>query len=289
MKIETAYCEITGNMVPWKKDSRKKTNETEECAVAYFRIEYYSNALHRATAFEMLIPNDPRTEAKKDGDRPMGTLFLLHGYTGKAGNWVPEDLAVKYNFAIVMPTAENSFYLNGLSTGHAYQTMVGEELVDYVRKTFGLAQSADNTFIAGMSMGGFGALHTGLAYPDTFGKIAALSSALIVHGIAHMKPGEDNGVANYDYYRECFGDLETLEQRDVNPEVLVRRLKDQGKKIPDIFMCCGTEDFLLENNRQMHAFLTEEKVPHQYHESPGQHDMVFWHEYIIKAVNWMFA
>ena len=260
--------------------------------MAYYRIEYYSNALHRAAAFEMLIPNDTRADVPHPWPEPTGpmrTLFLLHGYTGKAGNWVPEYLAQQYNFAIVMPTAENSFYLNGLSTGHDYQRLVGEELPDYVHKTFGLANGAADTCIAGMSMGGFGALHTGLAYPERFGKIGALSSALIVHGIAHMKPGQDNGVANYEYYRQCFGDLETVEDRDCNPEVLVRNLKKAGSTIPEIYMCCGTEDFLLENNRQMHRFLEAENVAHQYHEGPGQHDMVFWSEHIVKVVRWMFG
>ena len=135
--------------------------------MARLQIEYYSNALRRTTTFEMLIPNDFRegTPPEKDAphSRPMSTLFLLHGYTGKAGNWVPEGLPEKYNFAIVMPTAENSFYLDGEATGTCYQTMVGEELVDYVRKTFRLANGPEDTCIAGLSMGGFGALHPGLA------------------------------------------------------------------------------------------------------------------------------
>ena len=253
--------------------------------MAYCRIEYFSQALHRTTSFEMLIPNDPREPGP---DAPMSTLFLLHGYSGKAENWVPYGLPEKYNFAIVMPNCENGFYLDGLSTGHAFQTMVGVELVDYVRRTFNLARSPRDTFIAGLSMGGFGALHTALAYPETFGKAAGLSSALIVHGIAHMKPGEDNGIANYAYYRECFGDPETAEERDCNPEVLVRKLKKAGKKLPDLFMACGTEDFLLEENRAMHRFLEREGVEHRYYESKGQHDMVFWRETIVKALEWMF-
>ena len=254
--------------------------------MAYYRIEYFSKALCRQTSFEMLIPNDQR-EVKEE--KPMSTLFLLHGYTGKAENWVPYGLPEKYNFAIVMPTTENGFYLDGLSTGHAYQTLVGVELVNYVRKTFNLARTREDTFIAGLSMGGFGALHTALAYPETFGKAAALSSALIVHGIAHMKPGEDNGVANYDYYHECFGDLETVETRDCNPEVLAHKLKAAGNKLPDIYMACGTEDFLIENNRAFHRFLEKEKIAHEYHEGKGVHDMVFWREYIAKAIDWMFT
>lgn len=254
--------------------------------MAYYRIEYYSQALRRTTSFEMLIPNDPREPRQQ---APMATLFLLHGYTGKAGNWVPEYLAEKYNFAIVMPNGENGFYLDGLSTGHAFQTMVGVELVEYVRRTFNLARDPASTFIAGMSMGGFGALHTALAYPETFGKAAGLSSALIVHGIAHMQPGGGNEVANYEYYHECFGDLESVEDRDCNPEVLALNLKKAGGELPGLYLCCGTEDFLLENNREFHRFLEGEGIAHEYHESKGQHDMVFWSEYIVKAVDWMFA
>ena len=75
----------------------------------------------------------------------------------------------------------------------------------------------------------------------------------------------------------------------MNPEVLIRRLRDTGAKIPDLYLCCGTEDFLIEPNRAFHRFLLEEKIPHEYFESPGEHNMVFWSEYIVKIVRWMFA
>lgn len=253
--------------------------------MAYIDVKYYSKALNRNVHFNIFIPNDDPAELKGK----MRTLFLLHGYTGDAYNWVPEHLCKKYNFAVVTPNGENSFWLDGLSTGHKYCTFVGEELVGYVRRTFGLAMDADETCIMGLSMGGFGALHTALVYPDNFGRTAGMSSALIVHGIAHMKPGEDNGVANYDYYHECFGDLETVEESDSNPEVLVKRLKEEGKRIPKIFMCCGTEDFLIENNREFHRYLDSIEVPHVYLESSGAHDMDFWNVYTVKFIEMMFG
>ena len=191
--------------------------------MAFFHIRYFSNCLRRMTSFEMLIPNDYRTDSgQKPPEEPMRTLFLLHGYTGMSENWVPAGLPEKYNFAIVMPTAENSFYLNGAATGSAYQSMVGEELPDYVRRTFGLAN------------------------------------------------------------------LDRVEESDANPETLVKKLKAAGKKIPDLYLCCGSEDFLIEPNRAMHRFLENEKVPHEYHEGPGIHDMVFWSKWIEKALDWMF-
>lgn len=261
--------------------------------MANFQIRFYANSLNRYTSFQMYIPNDVRKDIPQEQtvyqSRKTRTLFLLHGYTGDAGNWVPEYIAQKYNFAIVVPNGENGFWLDGLSSGHKFCTFVGEELVEYVRSTFGLAMSADETCIMGLSMGGFGALHTALAYPDNFGKAAAMSSALIVHGIARMKEGDSNPVANYEYYRECFGDLDKVLESDNNPEVLARRLKESGRKLPEIFMSCGTEDFLLENNREFHRYLESIDVPHVYLESKGIHDMVFWDEYTIKFTEMMFG
>ena len=121
-------------------------------------IKYNSQALNRNVRFEMYIPNDRPQEAPQK----LRTLFLLHGYTGDAGNWVPEWLMQKYGFAVVAPSGENGFWLDGLSTGRKYCTFVGAELVDYIRRTFGLAASAEDTYIMGLSMGGFGALHTAL-------------------------------------------------------------------------------------------------------------------------------
>ena len=166
---------------------------------------------------------------------------------------------------------------------------MGEELIEYIRKTFGLALTPDKTGVMGLSMGGFGALHTALAYPETFGCAAALSSALIHNEVAKMKEGQGNSVANYEYYRECFGDPSKLQESDNNPEYLVKKLKAEGRKLPDIFMACGTEDFLLEPNRAFHKFLTDEGVDHVYEESEGIHDMNFWSRYAAIFMPRMFG
>lgn len=260
--------------------------------MANLTVRYFSEVLQRPTTFKMFLPNDRRFfpgMEKPAEEKPMYTIFLLHGYTGDGENWIPEELAEKYNIAVVCPSGENGFWLNGLSTGHGFQSFLGEELVQYIRKTFGLAMTVETTGVMGMSMGGFGALHTALAYPETFGKSFALSSALLIHGIAHMKENESNPVANYAYYHECFGDLETVEESDNNPEVLVKKLKAKGAALPEIYMSCGTEDFLLEPNRVFHKFLEEEGVEHVYLESAGNHDMTFWSEYVRKFLEMVFG
>ena len=250
-------------------------------------VTYHSKALSRPTTFEMLIPND--SDSSQTEQCHIKALFLLHGYNCGAFNWVPEYLCEKYSFAVICPNGENSFWLDGISTGHRFATLLGEELPDYIRKTFGIALNREDTHIMGFSMGGFGALHTALAYPDVYSKCAALSSALIVHEVAGMLPGSHNGVANYEYYRECVGEPSQVLSSRANPETLVDEILAKGGNMPEIFMACGTEDFLIENNREFHAFLESRSVKHMYFESPGIHDMPFWQEYAVKAADWMFC
>ena len=175
--------------------------------MAVLDVSFYSQSLVRPVSFQMYIPNDIRSqEENQHYNRKCKTVFVLHGYSGWGRGWDQIfQIAEKYNLALVFPNGENSFYLDSQATAGKYGTFIGSELVDYIRKTFGLCMTKEDTFISGLSMGGFGALHTGLAYPDTFGKIVALSSALIVHQIAGMKPNQENEVANYYYYRNCFG------------------------------------------------------------------------------------
>ena len=256
--------------------------------MANLTIEMYSNYLCRSTSFKMVVPTD---QSDPYPGQEMKTVFLLHGYSGKGDNWIPEDLIERYHFAVVCPTGENGFWLNGLSTGHAYQSFVGEELLSFVRRTFGLATKRENTFICGLSMGGFGALHTALAYPNVFSKAIALSSALIEKEVSGMKPGSHNDFANYEYYRECFGEPEKVMESENAPETLVKKIIAAGgaMPMPEIYMACGTEDFLLENNRDMHAFLIGQGVAHTYLEWPGDHNMKFWHEGLRKFIPLVMA
>ena len=157
--------------------------------MARIEVEYFSNALVRPITFRVVLPNDPRAEVpgiqkpyNPHIDRPMKTVFNLPGYTGGA-EWGNELLAQQYNTAIISVYGENAFYVNNAAPSGRYADFIGEEIVDYVRKTFGLAMTPEDTYITGISMGGYGALRTALAHPETFGKVTGQSSALIIHGI----------------------------------------------------------------------------------------------------------
>ena len=262
--------------------------------MAIGQMTFFSKALQRDVSFHFIFPNDAQnyvTDHNPEYERPMKTLYLLHGYNSAADNWILNssimDIALRYNLCVIFPNGENSFYLNAEATGRQYATYTGEELVAYTRETFGLSEKREDTLIGGFSMGGFGAIHTGLMFPGTFGSLFALSSALILHEYAHMQPEDDNPVANFAYYQMIFGEQDTVVQSENNPEELVRRIKKNGGHLPGIYMACGTEDFLLEKNRNFRDFLEKEEVPLTYCESSGSHDYRFWNQYLQKAVTWM--
>ena len=253
-------------------------------------FDFFSDCLRRNTTFRIILPNeeDVREGSAKEH---MKTLILLHGYCGGCNEWLwygnAVDMAQKYHLCIVLPTGENSFYLDGKETGRQYATYIGRELLQYVRKTFGLSERREDTFIGGFSMGGFGAIHTALQFADTFEAAIGLSSALIVHGINGMKPGEGNEVANYDYYKLMFGNLDSLEESNANPEKLVCELKERGEELPRFYLACGEQDFLLQPNRDFAAFLQAYGVDFCYFEGPGEHNFDYWNKHLEPGIQWI--
>lgn len=259
-------------------------------------IEFRSAALARPAKFRFVCPNDVppfMVGANPHYQRPMKTLYLLHGFNAGCMDWMEGSdvgaLARQYNLMIFFPEGDNSFYLDRPGTGRKYATFIGKELVDYTRKMFTLSEQKEDTFIGGYSMGGFGALHTALTYPDTFGKVFALSSALIIHNVANMQPGTADAMADYDYYFYTFGDPKQVLESSANPEYLIKRLLNQGKALPEIYMAIGTEDFLYTENQVFRNFLTENHVRFTYEEGPGTHDFGFWSPYCAKGIAWLLG
>jgi len=256
---------------------------------------FFSKTLSRPVHFVAILSNDIAfgSENNPNFKRPTKNVYLLHGYSGCDTDWPSNvalgDLANRFNVNFFMPNGDNSFYLDNKATGYKYASYVGQEFIEYTRKTFNLSDKREDTFIGGLSMGGFGALHTGFMFNDTFSKVIALSSALIQGMVKVLSPDmPENPMANYDYYAWTFGikkdvDFETSEN---NPEYLVSRLVKEKKQIPDIYMACGTEDFLIEPNKQFKAFLDENGVPVTFVTAPGIHDFVFWRKFLEEGLKW---
>jgi Predicted esterase len=261
--------------------------------MASIQATFFSTSMRRLVSFDAFLPVETiEIPGVSPAPRPpMKTIYLLHGYSGICSDWLygarVQELALRLNYAVIMPSGENSFYLDDVEKGELFGEYVGRELVEFTRKLFGLSPRREDTYIGGYSMGGYGALRTGLKYRETFGGIVALSSALIIKSISKLKPGESTPIASYDYYRRVFGDLGALVGSDKDPEALAKKIKAEGSPEPLLYMACGTEDFLLAENRDLHEGLVRAGFDHNYVEGPGVHDFKFWDDYLERALVWL--
>lgn len=256
--------------------------------MALLQVNFFSECLLRTVQIRVILPAEGRVYGK---EQPFKTLYLLHGILGNDTDWISGTRIARWaeerNLAVVMPAGENHFYVDCEATGEKYGEFIGKELVETTRKMFPLSRQREDTFIAGLSMGGYGALRNGLKYWETFGAVAALSGALILERARNSDESSKEFIWNRRYYTGVFGDLDRLSGSDKDCEALVRNLKEQKADIPSLYLCCGTEDDLLKQNREFAELLKELEVPFTYEEGPGKHDWDFWDTYIKKVLEWL--
>ena len=261
--------------------------------MAIIQANFMSKSLMRTVTVNVVLPVDKLT---KPGDpvrekKPFKTLYLLHGIFGDYTDWITGTRVARWaqenNLAVVMPSGENHFYVDDERAGHYYGRFIGEELVQMTRDMFPLSDKREDTFIGGLSMGGYGAIVNGLNYADTFSHIAMLSAGMILDRVLASTDDDPMPSHRRGFYKGVFGDLDKLPGSDKDYKALILKLKAEGKEIPKIYMCCGTEDFLYEKNCDYRDFLREQGVDLTWEEGPGVHNWVFWDEYIRHVLDWL--
>lgn len=264
--------------------------------MASFLVNFTSQSLGRTVPVYVILPTDkmyfPGMPVRTQG-KPYKTLYLLHGVLGNYTDWLHgtriQRWAEENDLAVVMPSGDNAFYVDQPWNCNYYSKFIGEELVNFTRKSFPLSHNREDTYIAGLSMGGYGALHNGLKYHETFGYIAGLSAALVVNESMLTRPQEHMIFIEFKTYAQsCFGqDLEAALRSDVNPKVLVDRLISEGVKFPKIYMACGESDGLLGVNEDFVKYLNDRSVDVIFEKGPGAHEWDFWDTYIKKVLEWL--
>ena len=262
--------------------------------MAVFETTFYSSSLHRQTQMTAIIPADiPDIPGLPKPDRTglFPSLYLLHGFSGAHADWIRgtriEQLAMMYGIAVFCPSGENSFYLDDLKRDANYGQLIGQELIAFTRMMFPVSPKREDTYIGGLSMGGYGAIRNGLMYNEVFSRVIALSSALITDNVAKGTEQEDNPLISAAYFTHTFGSPKNIKGSDADPEALAEKLIESGAIKPEIYMACGTEDPLLSVNRSLHGCLTKMGYEHVYLEGPGMHSWDFWDTYIEKALIWI--
>lgn len=257
--------------------------------MAFLEMTYNSKALKMEVPVNVILPekkmSDPSSGAPDQ--LPYKTLYLYHGLGGNHTEWIRnsniERYAAKYGIAVVMPEVGRSWYTDTAYTA-AYFTFVTKELPDVCRSYFnGMSQRREDNLVAGLSMGGYGAVKAALACPDRFCACASLSGALDITRRGRPYILEE--------FKSIFSfDLETpleLENSEHDIFALARNNRAAGIPFPKLYLWCGTEDKLIDMNRRFHSLLDSLEIEHRYEESEGKHNWGCWDRQIQIALAYL--
>jgi putative tributyrin esterase len=226
-------------------------------------ISIWSTSLSKMTTFNLILPA---------AEGPFPVLYLLSGLSDDHTGWVRrtalERYADQYKLVIVMPDGARGFYLNDPRPGAPqYEDYIAVELVRYIDHWFPTIPGAAGRAVAGLSMGGYGALMLAMRRPDVFSVASSHSGA--------VQFARDNKLNSTPDIPDASALAAVLPKGKYCLATLAEEFKQSGRKLA-IRMDCGTEDFLLDSNRQFHAHLEKLGVEHEYHEFPGIHDWPYW-------------
>ena len=247
--------------------------------------DYFSESLKLNTSMDVILPQRPLA-AMHLGPRPkLPVLFLLHGLSDDHTAWQRwtslERYAENMNLAVVLPEVHRSFYTD-MAHGGRYWTFVSEELPALVRDLFPLSSAREDTFVAGLSMGGYGALMLALTHPERYAAVASLSGVTDIVAVAAERDEEgwDEEMSN------VFGRLRRLAGSRHDLFALAEQAAVTEPR-PKVYLCCGTEDHLLADNRRFRDFLHKLPFELTYREGRGDHNWVYWDMMIQKVLAWL--
>lgn len=255
--------------------------------MALCTIHWTSSVIGKRTTAQVILP--------EVGEGPFATFYLLHGLSDDSSNWVRNTRLEHYvrdlPLVVVMPDGYRGFYTNQ-EEGPAYAKHIGEELPAFIERQFNVKKTREGRAIGGLSMGGYGALRLGLDYADRYCSVNSHSGAV---GWGHNQgasslqaAGEQRGWSAefIQEIRRIFGVNPVGTPHDIR--WLAKRAKAAGN-LPQMRLDCGTEDFLLQDNRDLHHDFTVAEVPHSYHEFPGEHNWDYWDLHIREAIDFHAA
>nr|WP_294781309.1 alpha/beta hydrolase family protein [uncultured Flavobacterium sp.] len=222
-------------------------------------LEVYSASMQKKIKTLVISPDQ---KIKKN----IPSVYILHGYSGNPKRTMQQDIPSLLNLSremqtyFILPDGNyDSWYIDSQTTGSKYETFIAKELVSYIDEHYKTDPS--KTAIMGWSMGGHGALYIGARHQNIFEVIGSICGAL-----------------DFTYYGKDYGVQKLLGENNATWKEYtalsqINRLVNSKQKI---LISCGTDDYLIGQNRELHQKLIDLKVPHIYEERPGAHDAAYW-------------
>lgn len=197
-------------------------------------------------------------------------VYLLHGYSGNYSSWLTIAPHIKKwvdenEVLVVCPDGGNSWYFNSpVDSSIRYETFISNEVIAYIDSNFKTVQSKKGRAIAGLSMGGHGALYLAIKHPNVFGAAGSMSG-----GVDFMPFPEKWEIKN------VLGECITQEESWI-AHTVIHQIENLKKGDLKILIDCGIDDFFIQVNRNLNEKLLEKNIAHDYIERPGGHTAEYW-------------
>ena len=250
--------------------------------MAAIRCDFFSEVLEVGTSMTVLLPQATEEQigvadaVERTGDFPV--LYLLHGLSDDSTAWQRytsiERYAAPLGLAVVMPQVQRSFYADE-AHGGSYWSFLSEELPSVVHSFFRISDRAEDTFVAGLSMGGYGAFKWALRHPDRFAAAASLSGGLDVAALSHVDWRKQLFERVFDGPVGADDDLFALLERA------------DAAAVPPLYLGCGTEDHLFEGNQRFLDAATTAGLDVHVDFRPGEHEWGLWDATIRDVLAWL--
>jgi S-formylglutathione hydrolase FrmB len=233
-----------------------------------------SKLMGRTMPYRIILPQSYKSSKQKR----YPVIYLLHGLFGSNENWTTltklPSYAKDHEFIIVNPEGENGWYTDSVSKpADRFESYIIKELIPEIDAKYRTIAARNGRVVAGLSMGGYGAIKFGVKYPEMFSLVGSFSGAL---GAATYisTPALDPILKSIG---EVYGPVGSETRKANDLFALVRDSSaEKIKTFPFLYLDCGTEDFLFQNNREFVDLLREKKIPHEYRERPGGHAWPYW-------------
>ncbi|HEX8457676.1 MAG TPA: alpha/beta hydrolase family protein [Pyrinomonadaceae bacterium] len=242
-------------------------------------VKFESKLVGKSLPYNVVLP--PLYDAPASRAVKYPVIYLLHGLGGDAGDWVSARAhlaahAAAYRFIIVTPEGRDGWYTDSATVASdKFETYILEELIPDVERRYRALATRDARAVAGLSMGGYGALKFGVKHPQVFALAASMSGAF---GAASWDTGDANLPAFLKpSIARVYGAMDTPTRRDNDLFKLFSDISpERYAALPFIYFDCGTEDFLIQFNRALSELLLRRKIPHEYRQLPGAHSWPYW-------------
>ena len=237
-------------------------------------VTFYSKALQRNMPYRIVMPSS------NIAGRKLATVYLLHGGGGNFRDWTNYSDVAKYaehGLILVMPEGNSSYYANAAEhPQNRYEDYIVKDLIEDVESKFPTIGRREGRAIAGVSMGGFGAINLALRHPGLFAFAGGISAAVDVPN----RPFSIKRLEQWRRFRTIFGPWEGPAQKSNDPFLLARSADAENTSY--FFLTCGEQEGLLGPNRQFASLLEARHFRYEFHTTTGDHNWKQWDTWLPK-------